>query len=228
MLSAIVLAAGSSRRMGNANKLLLPYKDRPVIAHTVESILAAGIEQIIVVTGHQSQQIAQALTGLPVRLTHNSHYEEGMTGSIQAGVLATAGQTTPLPAAVRTPLPATAPSGAVPPVAAPSTSLGYMICLSDMTLITPEEYRLLAQAFETRYLSDEYCILLPEYNGQKGNPVIFSSLYKEVILQHEEKEGCKKIVRTNSKHVHPVSMPSDHILRDIDSPEDYRALTLNS
>lgn len=194
MLSAIVLAAGSSRRMGNTNKLLLTYKGRAIIAHTVQNILAAGIEEVIIVTGHGSQQVEQTLTGLPVRLTHNPHHEEGMTGSIQTGVRQATGR-------------------------------GYMICLSDMVFITPPEYALLGQTFDTCHQADPRCILLPEYKGEKGNPVIFSSTYREAILQHKEKEGCKGIIRANKERVRPVPMPFDHILRDIDSPEDYQALT---
>ena len=55
MLSAIVLAAGLSKRMGSANKLLLMYKNKTVIETVVENILAAGIKEVIVVTGHQSE-----------------------------------------------------------------------------------------------------------------------------------------------------------------------------
>lgn len=207
MLSAIVLAAGSSRRMGAANKLLLPYKGRTIIAHTVECILAAGIQEVIVVTGHDSEQIQHALTPLPVRLIHNPQHEEGMTGSIQTGIRA-----------------ATQPATQT----APSESRGYMICLSDMVLITPPEYTLLATSFDTHYKTDPRCIILPEYQGRKGNPVIFSSVHRDAILLHKEKEGCKNIVRTNASHVHPVQMPFDHILRDIDFPADYQALTHNT
>ena len=67
MLSAIVLAAGSSERMGDQNKLLLPYKNKTVIEHVVESIYEAGLEEIIVVVGHESEKINAGLRNFPVQ-----------------------------------------------------------------------------------------------------------------------------------------------------------------
>ena len=193
MISAILLAAGSSRRMGNSNKLLLPYRGSTILAVTAENILAAGIEELIVVTGHEAAAVEKTIGHLPVRSIHNPHHEEGLTGSIRAGVREARGQ-------------------------------GYMICLSDMVLITPEEYLLLKQSFEARLSSDDHCILLPAYRGEKGNPVIFSSFYREAILRHGEKEGCKEIVRSHPAHVYLVDMPAGHILKDIDYPDEYQAL----
>ncbi|HMI62124.1 MAG TPA: nucleotidyltransferase family protein, partial [Puia sp.] len=102
---------------------------------------------------------------------------------------------------------------------------GYMICLADMFLITPAEYILLKKAWEQEFSLDDHCIGIPEYQGQKGNPVILPCVLRSEILSHEEKEGCKEIVRNNSKHQLRISMPTDHILRDLDLPEEYIALT---
>lgn len=193
MLSAIVLAAGSSRRMGNKNKLMLPYKGKTVLTHTVENILAAGLEEVIVVTGFEAGLVEKALQGLPIRFAHNPRHEEGLTSSIQAGVRAATGK-------------------------------GYMICLSDMVLITPGEYLFLKEVFERRHPKDQHCICLPEYKGKKGNPVIFSSFHRETILQHPEKEGCKGIVRVHPEHQYCVNMPSGNILIDMDDPGQYELL----
>jgi molybdenum cofactor cytidylyltransferase len=193
MISAILLAAGSSRRMGNDNKLLLTYQGSTILAITAEKILSAGISELIVVTGHEQEKVVASISHLPVRTIHNPRHEKGLTSSIQAGISLARGQ-------------------------------GYMICLSDMVLITPEEYALLQQAFETRYAHDDRCIIQPACRGEKGNPVIFSSFYRDAILQHEEEEGCKGIVRGHSTHLYTVELPDDHILRDVDYPDDYRAL----
>lgn len=86
MVTAIVLAAGLSKRMGTANKLLLPYKNKTVLATVVANILASGMEEVIIVTGHEAKQIEQSLKDLPVRFIYNPEYEKGMTTSIQQGV----------------------------------------------------------------------------------------------------------------------------------------------
>ncbi|CAN5731646.1 hypothetical protein BH10BAC3_BH10BAC3_05890 [soil metagenome] len=86
MLTAIVLAAGMSKRMGGANKLLLPYHQSTVIRTVVENILDAGIGEVIVVVGYEAAAVKNALKNLPVIFIDNPGYETGMTGSIQQGV----------------------------------------------------------------------------------------------------------------------------------------------
>lgn len=193
MLSAILLAAGSSRRMGPSNKLLLPWQGKTILSATAENLLTAGIGEVIVVTGHQSTETAAAVSTLPVRIIRNPHHERGMTGSIQTGIGVARGD-------------------------------GYMICLADMVAITPQEYALLATAFEQQYRKDPHCIILPEFEGQKGNPVIFSSQYRDALLRHPEKEGCKSLVRSHPDHHLYIPMTTNHILADIDFPEDYQAM----
>lgn len=86
MVSAIILAAGLSKRMGNTNKLLLPYKNKTVIAAVTANILNACIEEVIVVTGYEAEQIQHALKSLPVQFINNPDYEKGMTTSIKQGI----------------------------------------------------------------------------------------------------------------------------------------------
>jgi molybdenum cofactor cytidylyltransferase len=193
MLTAILLAAGTSRRMGDDNKLLLPWKGQAIVAVTAINLLAAGLEEIIVVTGYEAPKIADALKDLPLRFTHNPAYGEGMTSSIQAGVRLAGGN-------------------------------GFMICLADMVLISPAEYAQLAAAWEKGHTLDDHCIGIPEYQGEKGNPVILPSTLREQILSHPEKEGCRGLVRLYQSHHLHIPMPHDHILRDIDRPEDYTLL----
>ncbi|HEY6901638.1 MAG TPA: nucleotidyltransferase family protein, partial [Puia sp.] len=102
---------------------------------------------------------------------------------------------------------------------------GYLIGLADMVLITTEEYQLVTTAWETQYRLDDHCIGLPEYQGQKGNPVVFPHTLRNDILRHPEKEGCKAIVQRNPTHQFRIPMPTDHILHDIDRPEDYTLFT---
>jgi molybdenum cofactor cytidylyltransferase len=91
MISAIVLAAGLSTRMGSENKLLLPLNGITIIETTLQHLLDAGIEEIIVVTGHEAAEVTAAIQHLPVAIIHNSMYERGMTTSIQKGVEAATG-----------------------------------------------------------------------------------------------------------------------------------------
>jgi molybdenum cofactor cytidylyltransferase len=85
MICAIVLAAGSSSRMGT-QKLLLPFGKATVITHIVEQILASKIENVNVVVGHQPDEIRKELSGKPIEIVLNREYQSGMLSSVRAGL----------------------------------------------------------------------------------------------------------------------------------------------
>ena len=86
-IAGVVLAAGLSRRMGQA-KLLLPLEGRPVVRHVVERLLAAGLDPLIVVTGREDRAIRAALGDLDVIVVVNPHPEAGQAGSVKVGIAA--------------------------------------------------------------------------------------------------------------------------------------------
>jgi molybdenum cofactor cytidylyltransferase len=91
-VSAIVPAAGLSTRMGGPlPKPLLPWGASTVLETVVSTLLAAGIDEVIVVTGHMREAIEAALAGHAVHCIHNPAYAGGeMLSSIQAGLAAAA------------------------------------------------------------------------------------------------------------------------------------------
>lgn len=84
-ITAIILAAGLSRRLGR-NKLLLPLGDETVVRKTAKAVLESAVSEVILVTGHEEAEVIQAVEGLDVRLTHNPRYAEGQSTSMIAGV----------------------------------------------------------------------------------------------------------------------------------------------
>ncbi len=87
-IAAIVLAAGRSRRMGRANKLLSPVAGRPMLVHAVEAALRSRADPVVVVTGHDGAEVRAALAGLDVRFVDNPDYAAGMSTSLRAGLAA--------------------------------------------------------------------------------------------------------------------------------------------
>jgi molybdenum cofactor cytidylyltransferase len=87
VIAAVVLAAGLSRRMGQA-KLLMPVGGRAIVRYVVESVLAGGVDLVWVVTGPDVEPIAAALSGLEVQIAVNPAPEEGQAGSLRAGITA--------------------------------------------------------------------------------------------------------------------------------------------
>jgi molybdenum cofactor cytidylyltransferase len=86
VIAAIVLAAGTSTRMGR-QKLTLPMADgRPLVRVAVEQVLAAGMDETVVVLGGDAASVCAALAALPVRIVVNPRYAEGQSTSLRAGV----------------------------------------------------------------------------------------------------------------------------------------------
>lgn len=89
--AAIVLAAGLSRRMGR-QKLLLPIRGKPVVRWSVEALVGA-VDDVVVVIGHEADAVRAVLAGLPVRFVENPRPEDGQGSSIAVGVAALARHT---------------------------------------------------------------------------------------------------------------------------------------
>ena len=86
MIAVIVLAAGASTRMGR-QKLTLPMADgKPLVRAAVEQVLAAGLDDVVVVLGREAESVASALRGLPIRTVVNPRYAEGQSTSLRAGL----------------------------------------------------------------------------------------------------------------------------------------------
>ena len=118
-VAAVVLAAGTSSRMGGANKLLQPVGGKPMVRHAVEAALHSPAAPVIVVTGHEVERIKAALAGLDVTFVHNPAFASGQASSLKAGI-----------------------------AALPADADGVAIFLGDMPLVTPEIIGRLIAAFD--------------------------------------------------------------------------------
>jgi molybdenum cofactor cytidylyltransferase len=87
-VAALVLAAGRSSRMGEANKLTQILRGKPLLRHAVEAALASQASPVLVVTGHDADAVRQALEGLDVGFIHNPDHADGMASSLKAGLSA--------------------------------------------------------------------------------------------------------------------------------------------
>jgi molybdenum cofactor cytidylyltransferase len=85
MISAVVLAAGASTRMGT-QKLLLPLEGETLLSRTVRRVCDAGFDDVLVVLGSEHEQTRTALEGLPVRIVVNPDHATGMGSSFRTAV----------------------------------------------------------------------------------------------------------------------------------------------
>jgi len=117
-VTAIILAAGRSTRMGGPNKLLAELGRKPLVRLVTEQALASKAHDVIVVTGHQAELVEKALAGLDVKFVRNPDFAEGLASSVKAGV-----------------------------AAVPDDADGAVICLGDMPMISAQLIDHLIEAF---------------------------------------------------------------------------------
>ena len=86
-LTGVVLAAGESRRMGRP-KQLLPFGEQTVLERVVDTLLTAGVGEVIVVLGHLADRVRAVLGDRSVKVVVNEAYREGMLSSVKCGVRA--------------------------------------------------------------------------------------------------------------------------------------------
>jgi molybdenum cofactor cytidylyltransferase len=117
-VSAIVLAAGRSTRMGGPNKLLAELDGQKLVRIVTEQALASKAKDVIVVTGHQAELVEQALAGLEVKFVRNPDFANGLASSVKVGISAV-----------------------------PKRADGAVICLGDMPMISADLIDRLVDAF---------------------------------------------------------------------------------
>lgn len=118
-VGGLLLAAGQSRRMGKANKMLVEIDGMPMVVHAARALIASGANPVVVVLGHEPAAVEAALEGLPVTIARNPDYTGGLSTSLKAGI-----------------------------AALPDHCTGAVIALGDMPGVTPADIDSLIEAFD--------------------------------------------------------------------------------
>jgi molybdenum cofactor cytidylyltransferase len=176
-VAAIVLAAGTSSRMGS-NKLLAEIGGAPLVAATVKAVKASPVETVTVVTGRDAEAVARAVEPSGARTVHNPDYAEGLATSLKAGL------------------------AALPPDAD-----AVLVCLGDMPRVAPATIAKLIAAYnpaEHRSIcvpsvngrrgnpvlwGAQHFAALKGLSGDRGARVLFDELAEELVEVAVEDEG---------------------------------------
>ncbi len=194
MITAIVTAAGMSTRMGTQNKLLLPLKGKALFLHLVDALIAANVEEVIVVSGHENKAVEQALGDRQVQIVFNKDYALGLTTSIQAGV--------------RNLKP---------------KCEGFLVCLSDMPFVTTDYLNAIVATFKN-LAKDKAHIVIPKVGEKRAHPILFSKHFAQAILDHKVMTGCKGVIQNNNSAISFVNFKDTQFNIDIDTEEEYNNL----
>ncbi len=195
---AILLAAGESRRMGRL-KALLPWQGDTLLGRQVSSLLQAGIDQVVVVLGHQRDRLLPLLEGrdrvVPV---FNPDYQAGKTTSIKTGINAVLG------------------SGQ-------AADVQTLILLNVDQPRTSETISTLMSGHE----SSDCLITIPVFQGKGGHPIILDgSLLPELLEISEASQGIRAVVRRHEERIQRVEMDTQEVLWDLNTPEQYQAAVI--
>ncbi|RWR11957.1 nucleotidyltransferase family protein [Siminovitchia fortis] len=197
--SAIILAAGTSSRMGTA-KQLLPLGDRPILAHVIEHVLAENFSEVIAVIGHEAEAIRRAI---PVkddrfRWILNEDYRQGQGTSLKLGISQMS-----------------------------ERHSSVMVFLADLPFISQKTiHDIYTQGNAMLQDMDAPFVVQPSFQGTAGHPVFFGHVKTEWFQQVEGDQGAKAIMGRFSIRKR-VPVEDRGVLYDIDTPEAYEAALQN-
>ncbi len=142
-IGAILLAAGASSRFGRP-KQTLEYEGEPLVRRIARIAVQAGLSPVIIVTGAYHEQVAAALTGLPVAIAHNPDWKSGQSSSLRVGLQSGLDRANFLPGA-------------------------FCFLLSDQPQVSIQ----VLQALVETHARTMAPVIAPMVDGQRANPVLF-------------------------------------------------------
>lgn len=171
-----ILAAGSSSRMGSS-KQLLELDGKPLLVRTAEAALASAAWPVVVVLGANAEKIRPSLARLPVLVTENSAWAEGMAASIRAGITTLQQFSRHLDAA--------------------------LIALCDQPAFSSDTIARLVAAQRASGRS----IAAAHYAGRNGAPALFLRQHFATLASLTGEEGARALLNENPDHVTPIDLP---------------------
>lgn len=100
--------------------------------------------------------------------------------------------------------------------ALPADIDGVVICLADMPGVGACHIDKLIEAFDPQR---NRAICVSSFGGRRGNPVLWSRLFFNEMQQLSGDAGARQLMQLHAALIHAVDMPSDAVLRDIDTPD---------
>jgi molybdenum cofactor cytidylyltransferase len=189
--AAVVLAAGMSTRAGPVNKLLLPFRENTLLGCVLDAVRASAVTEIMVVTGHEAERIRPVisahLTGAaqPWRIIHAPDFADGLSASLKAGIHAVHPKT-----------------------------LGTVVCLGDMPLVTSKVIDLLIKSQRPQDMAT-----VPTRDGKWGNPVLLSRALFPEVMRLTGDQGARRILKQAEGKIRLLEIADPAIETDIDTPE---------
>lgn len=196
MISAIILAAGQSKRMGQP-KMLLPWGNGTVLTHVIAVFREAGVEDILVVTGGAKEQVERLVSGPGVRTVFNEAFQTGeMLSSIQCGIR----------------------NLTSPPLSSKEMEAAALIGLGDQPQVQAGSVRKVCEAF----LETGSSLVVPSYQMRRGHPWLAARPLWEELVKMKPSQSPRDFLNAHAADIRYVNVDDPNILADLDTPEEYR------
>lgn len=196
VVSAIILAAGESIRMGSPKALLKAPGGQSFAGRISAAFSAAGISRLVIVTGVHHDAIVQAVTGdcpqLAPVFVRNPDPSRGQLSSLWAGM----------------------------DLAIEPDTEALLVTLVDVPMMTAEVVRQVVEAWQATRAP----IVRPAIGDVHGHPVLYDRSLFEALRRAPLDQGAKAVVRARERDILNVQVTDRGCLMDIDTPEDYRTL----
>jgi molybdenum cofactor cytidylyltransferase len=191
MIPAVVLAAGLSTRMGRPKPLLPLANGETFVTQIVRSFLDSGVDDVVVVLGHEADAVAATLIerGVAARFVVNDAYQTGQLSSVLRGLNA---------------------------IDRPGVR-AMLLTLVDVPLVSPATIR----AVIDRYKATHAPIVRPVRGDEHGHPVLIDRSLFALLRTADPEAGAKPIVRDHVSAAGDVAVDDDGAFFDIDTPEAY-------
>ena len=197
MISAIVLAAGASSRMGQAKAALpLDSTGETVVARVVRTLLTAGLPSVVVVAGAHIDAVRHAMPSHEPRARVIEHpgWQQGQLSSLLAGL-----------DAIDNPLLEAA-----------------MVTLVDVPMVSPATVSAVIKGWR----ESRAPIVRPAGGARHGHPVIFDRVVFEDLRKADLNAGAKAVFAMHRDRILNVEVNDPGAFEDIDTPQDYQRLAL--
>ncbi len=192
MISAIILAAGQSKRMGRP-KMLLPWGEITVLGQVISTYQAAGVGDVLVITGGAREQVTEIAARHGARSIFNEQFANGeMLSSLQCGLQLLSKEEPGAQAA--------------------------LIGLGDQPQVQAGCIRQICETFQAQ----EARLIVPSFQKRRGHPwLVERSLWTE-LLELQPPQSPRDFLNRHAAEIAYVEMDTPSILADLDTPQDYR------
>jgi CTP:molybdopterin cytidylyltransferase MocA len=216
-IAGIVPAAGMSRRMGRP-KVTLPYRGGTMVGAVVRSLLDAEVDEVLVVTRPELAAQLDLPTNPRVETAINDDPASEMFDSIRIGLAATMSRYRGRRSSTNASYYAKPADGSGEPGDALA---GILVVPADMPDVAVDTYRMCLDLFQL----DPGRIIIAGCDGRRGHPVVIPRALLATPDQRTGGPSIKELVDANRRLVRFVETNDAGVLRDVDTPGDYDALS---